>query len=147
MDVHVSVIFAVRQALGGCSIAPVVMAETLNGMDMVSAVEGEFFRGAPIFLYMWLLERFWFVLTNQIPLDVMHDMGLFFWCPITYAFTRFSAGWTWLESTGYIRCSVLWWQLRSAVLFTGWQNYVMIRVLHRTSFYIPLRLLCQFNVL
>lgn len=52
--VDVSVIFDVRQALGGCLIASIVLAETLNGLDMVSTVEGGFFRGAP----MWLLKRF-----------------------------------------------------------------------------------------
>lgn len=63
------------------------MAETLNGLDIVSATEEEFFQGAPILLYMWLLKRFRFILTNQIPPGIMHDSSLFFCCPITYAFT------------------------------------------------------------
>lgn len=60
----VCVIFAILQALGRCSISPVVLDEILNGLDIVSTVVGEFFRGAPILLYMWLLERFWFISTN-----------------------------------------------------------------------------------
>ena len=47
--VDTAIILAVRQALWGCSIATIVLAETLNGLDMVSADRGEFFRGAPIY--------------------------------------------------------------------------------------------------
>lgn len=50
--VDANVVFIVRQALGECLIAPVVLAETLNGLDIVSVIEGEFFQGAPILLYM-----------------------------------------------------------------------------------------------
>lgn len=62
--VNVSIIFAICRALIGCSIVSIVLAETLNGLGMVSANEGEFFRGAPILLYMWLLERLRFVMDS-----------------------------------------------------------------------------------
>ena len=45
--VDTAIILAVRQALWSRSIATMVLAETLNGLDAVSA-GGEFFRGAPI---------------------------------------------------------------------------------------------------
>lgn len=61
--VDVSVLYVVHQALGGHSIAPVVLAETLNGLDTIVA-RGEFFQGAPIILYNWLLEPFKFVSAN-----------------------------------------------------------------------------------
>lgn len=114
--VDASVLYASRQALGGRLIIPMVLAETLNGEDAVAAVGG-FFQGAPILLYMWPFERFRFFSGNQIPPGVMQDLGQFFQHPITYAFTRSTTGWTWVlsESSGYIRCRVPWWQLRSAV--------------------------------
>lgn len=75
--VEVSIIYVVRQELGGRTIAPVVLAETMNGLDMVTA-RGRFFWVAPILFYMWLLERFRFISANQILPGIMHDPGQFF---------------------------------------------------------------------
>ena len=124
-----------------------VLAETLNGLDAVS-VGGEFFRGAPIIVYMWLLERHRFVSGAHTRIGILYTPGLFFRCSIPYSFTRIRNGWTRIlsENMGYIRWYVRWWHLRFVVLSTGGQNYVRIQGLHRTSFYIPSRELRQFNV-
>ena len=53
--VDTAIIFVVPQAFQGRSIATIVLADTLNGLDMVSADQGESFQGAPFLLYMWLL--------------------------------------------------------------------------------------------
>ena len=54
--VDTAIILAVRQVLWGRLIATMVLAETLNGLNAISA-GGEFFQGTPIIVYMWLLER------------------------------------------------------------------------------------------
>ena len=64
--VDTAIIFVVLQAFRRRSIATLMLAATLNGLDVVSADRGEFFLGAPILLYMWLLERHRFVSANQI---------------------------------------------------------------------------------
>ena len=64
--VDTAIIFAVHQAIRGRSIATIVLVETLNGLDIVFADQGEFFQGAPNLLYMWLLGRHRFVSANQI---------------------------------------------------------------------------------
>ena len=102
--VDTTIILAVRQALCGRSIATLVRAETLNGLDAVAA-GGEFFRGAPIIVYMWLLERHQFVRGGQTRIGILHTPGLFFRHSIPYSFTRIPDGWTRVlsENTGYIR--------------------------------------------
>lgn len=143
--VDVSIIFAIRRALRGCSIVPIVLVETLNGINIVSADKGELFRVAPILLYMLLLEKFWFISTNQISLSILHNMSLFFRHPITSGFTWSSVGWTSRRPLGTLggTCMVV---VDINVMSTRWQNYLRIQGLHQTSFYIPSRLLHQFNI-
>ena len=76
--VDTAIICVVRQAFRGRSIATIVLAETLNGLDMDFVDRGEFFWGAPILLYMWLLERHRFISANQIRMGVLHSPSLFF---------------------------------------------------------------------
>ena len=89
--VDTAIILAVRQALWGRSIATMVLAETLNGLDVVAA-GGEFIRGASIIVYMWLLERHRFVRGSQTRIGILHTPGLFFRRSIPYSFTRIPDG-------------------------------------------------------
>ena len=70
---------------------PIVLAETLKGLDAYYQGSSTFFRRSPRLLYMWLLERFHSVGFNSVRLDnPIH----FFRYPIFSALTMTSAAWT-----------------------------------------------------
>lgn len=71
-------VLLVQQALNGRSNLPFVLAETLNGLDVVAVNQGEFFWGSPILLYMWLLERLWFLSNRHVAVGIMRNPDSFF---------------------------------------------------------------------
>ncbi|KAM7469003.1 hypothetical protein LguiA_007186 [Lonicera macranthoides] len=140
-----TILSLIYHARNGESIVPIVLAETLNGLDDIQRGASPFFRGSPRLLYMWLLERFRSVGFNGVRLD---NLTHFFHRPLFGALTMSSSDWTvWFsENFRAIRWNIPWWKLRAMVLSTGGQNYVRLRGLWFTSFYLPGRLLRQFNV-
>ena len=60
------IIRVVSEARRGHLVTPILLAETLNGLDALTQCKIEFFRGSPYLLYMWLTERFRFV-RPQLP--------------------------------------------------------------------------------
>ena len=94
---------------------------------------------------MWLLERFRLVGTCSIQLD---NPTHFFRRPIYSALTMTSTAWMeWFsENFRSIRWNIPWWKLRSMVVGVGGQNFIRLRGLWFTSFYLPGCLLRQFNI-
>ena len=53
-DVRISTL--IPQLLGGKSLVPIVIAESMNGLDAVYRDETDIFRGSPLLLQVWLMD-------------------------------------------------------------------------------------------
>ena len=89
--VHPTIPSLIYQARNGESIVPIVLVETLNGLDAYCQGSSTFFRRTPLLLYMWLLERFRLVGLTSVQLD---NPTHFFRRPIFSALTMTSSTWT-----------------------------------------------------
>jgi len=138
------IIRVVLEARRGRLVTPILLAETLNGLDAMAQGQIEFFRGSPYLLYMWLTERFRFV-QPQLPWDSRAFFTRFDYA-IASPLTSFDWTVAFSEMAAMIRWDVPWWRLRSMITSMGGQNFIRIRGLRETSFYIPSRLTRQFNV-
>ena len=138
------IIRVVSEARRGHLVTPILLAETLNGLDALVQSQIEFFRASPYLLYMWLTERFQFV-QPRLPWDSREFFSRYDYA-IVAPLTSFD--WTvhFLEMASMIRWDVPWWRLRTMIMSMGGQNFIRIRGLRKTSFYIPSHLMRQFNV-
>ena len=138
------IIRVVSEARRGHLVTPILLAETLNGLEALAQGQIQFFQGNPYLLYMWLTERFQFV-QPRLPWD---SRGFFsrYDHAIASPLTSFDCTVAFSEMASSICWDIPWWRLRTMIMSMGGQNYVRIRGLHETSFYIPGRLTRQFNV-
>lgn len=128
-------------------ITPVILAETLNGLDYFVRGESDIHRASPYLLYLWLKERF--SLISVLEQELLADPCQFFPMydyPIFAGLSSIDWPERLAESFKLIRWSVPWWGLRAMVITMGGQNYVCFRCLRYTSFYILDRSTRQFSV-
>ena len=138
------IIRVVVKAQRGHLVTPILLAETLNGLDSFAQGQIEFVRGSQYLLYMWLTKRFRFV-RPQLPWDSRSFFSRFDYA-IGAGLTSFDWTVAISEMVTLIPWDVPWWRLRTMITSMGGQNYIRIRGLRETSFYIPSRLTRQFNV-
>ena len=93
---------------------------------------------------MWLTDRFRCV-RPRLPWDSRE-----FFSRYDYALASPLSSFDWTvrfsELASSIRWEVPWWRLRSMIVSMGGQNFIWIRGLRETSFYIPGQLTRQFSV-
>lgn len=141
-QVDPSIMSLVCHARNRESIVHIILVEIWNDLDAYGQGSSTFFRGSSLLLYMWLLEHFRSVGFNSTRLS---NPTHFFHRPTINGLTslrligQFGSRRTFARSDGTFPDG-------SMVLKVKDQNYVLLRGLWYTSFYLPGHLIRHFNI-
>ena len=130
------------------NIIPMVLAETLNGLDKVQDRFEANFEGSPLLLHMWLLERL-----NLLPPPSVVNYGAQHFRLRVPEFPLDASPDEWLNmlyhtSWRSIRWHIPYWKCNEKVLLrTVGCTFIKLMGLKATSFYWPSRILRQFGAI
>ena len=131
----------------GRNPTPVILAETMNGLDDCKNDRETYLRGSPMMLSIWLMEHFQLVVPPVRALPITEQ---FFDRFLAYTGNETVGQWTrWFAKDGIskIRWNVPWWTLGYPLMAMFPNTYVQLAGLRNTSYYSPYRILRQYHLM